>query len=426
MNILLKNGFVIDPANMIEERLDLLIAEGKIAQFIKPGDQSFNAKVIDVSGKWIVPGLIDMHVHLREPGFEYKETITTGMAAAQTGGFTSVCCMPNTNPVNDDPSVTRFIHDKAQEGSVHVFPIGAITKGSLGKELADLQALHQAGCVGFSDDGKPVMDSDMMQHAMREALKLGLLIISHCEDTGLVAGGVMHDGVVARKLGLKGIPAEAEETMVAREIALAQLTGCRVHIAHVSTEGSVQLVRDAKANGISITAETCPHYFTLTDEAVLDHGTLAKMNPPLRTANDVAAIKQGLKDGTIDVIATDHAPHAEYEKAESFSKAPFGIVGLETCLGLAMKLVEERILSRSDMIAKMTINPAKVLRLHKGTLTLGADADITIIDPEKKWVVDASKFKSKSHNTPFNGWNMTGKAVFTMRGGAVFADSIKD
>lgn len=420
MNILIKNGLIIDPANTIEEKLDLLVSGDKIAKLGKPGSiAAGDAKVIDASGKIVAPGFIDMHVHLREPGFEYKETIATGTAAAQAGGFTAVCCMPNTNPVNDNISVTEFILSQATHAPAQVFPIGAITKGSQGETLTDMAALKAAGCVAVSDDGKPVMNSAMMRLAMETAKKHGLLLISHCEDSALAGKGVMNEGPVSRALGLQGIPRAAEDVITARDIALAELTGCSLHIAHVSTAESVRMLRAAKARGVKVTAETCPHYFTLTDEAVREQKTLAKMNPPLRFAEDVVAIKQGLKDGTIDVIATDHAPHSSEEKAKAFEAAPFGIVGLETAVGLSLKLVEEGVLSLVELVRKLSCNPAMVLGLNKGTLSVNADADITIIDPAVEWVVDVSSFKSQSRNTPFNGWKLRGKSVRTIVRGKV-------
>jgi dihydroorotase len=417
MNILIKNGTVIDPANKVDEKLDLLVADGKIAKLGKPGSlHADGAQVIDASGRLVVPGLIDMHVHLREPGFEYKETIATGTAAAKAGGFTAVCCMPNTNPVNDNRSVTEFILSQAKNASAQVYPIGAITKGSKGEELAEMGELHAAGCFAVSDDGRPVMNASMMRRAMEYSKIFDMLIISHCEDTSLSGKGVMNEGLISTELGLRGIPRAAEDVMTARDLSLAELTKCRLHIAHVSTAGSVRMIRDAKARGVRVTAETCPHYFTLTDEAVRGYNTMAKMNPPLRTPEDVAAIKQGLKDGTLDVIVTDHAPHGMDEKSGEFDFAPFGIVGLETSLGLTLQLVQEGVLSLSVAIQKLTTNPASVMKLSKGTLSIGAAADITIIDPDLAWTVDASQFKSKSKNTPFNGWKLKGKAVQTIVG----------
>ena len=421
MNILIKNGRIIDPANKVEGKLDLLIADGKIAKLGKPGSLPANgAEVIDASGKFVVPGLIDMHVHLREPGYEYKETIATGTAAAKAGGFTAVCCMPNTNPVNDSRSVTEFILSQAaNEALARVFPIGAITKGSKGEELAEMGELHEAGCKGISDDGKPVMSAAVMRRAMEYSTIFDIAVISHCEDASLAAKGVMNEGFVSTELGLRGIPNAAEDVMTARDIELAELTGARLHICHVSTAGSVRMIREAKQRGVKVTAETCPHYFSLTDEAVRGYHTMAKMNPPLRTADDVAAIRQGLKDGTLDVIATDHAPHALDEKSVEFDAAPFGIVGLETSVGLSFKLVQEGILSMADLIARMSTTPARIIKSGGGMLSVGAVADITIIDPDLDWTVNASQFLSKSKNTPFDGWKLKGKAVRTIVEGRI-------
>jgi len=418
VNILIKNGWVLDPANQVDEKLDLLVSDGKIAKLGKPGSISANdAQVIDAAQRLVVPGLIDMHVHLREPGFEYKETIATGTAAAKAGGFTSVCCMPNTSPVNDNRSITEFILSQARNAPARVYPIGSITRGSLGEELAEMGELRAAGCFALSDDGKPVMNASIMRRALEYSKIFDLLIIAHCEDVSLAAKGVMNEGAVSTELGLRGISRAAEDVMTGRDLLLAELTGGRLHIAHVSTIGSVRMIREAKLRGVKVTAETCPHYFTLTDEAVRGYNTMAKMNPPLRTAADVAAIKQGLRDGTIDVIVTDHAPHGMDEKAGEFDYAPFGIVGLETSLGLTLKLVDEGVLSLSEAISKLSANPAAALKIDKGTLDIGADADITIIDPEVQWTVDSSQFKSKSRNTPFNGWQLKGKAVQTIVGG---------
>jgi dihydroorotase len=421
MKILIKNGSIIDPANKVEGNLDLLIADGKIAKLGKPGSLSANgAEVIDASGKIVVPGLIDMHVHLREPGYEYKETIATGTAAAKAGGFTAVCCMPNTNPVNDSRSVTEFILSQAaHEALARVFPIGAITKGSKGEELAEMGELHEAGCKGISDDGKPVMSAAVMRRAMEYSTIFDIAVISHCEDASLASKGVMNEGFVSTELGLRGIPNAAEDVMTARDIELAALTGARLHICHVSTAGSVRMIREAKQRGVRVTAETCPHYFTLTDEAVRGYHTMAKMNPPLRTADDVAAIRQALKDGTLDVIATDHAPHGLDEKSVEFDAAPFGIVGLETSVGLSFKLVQEGILSMADLITRMSTTPARIIKSGGGMLSVGAVADITIIDPDLDWTVNTSQFLSKSKNTPFDGWKLKGKAVRTIVEGRV-------
>jgi dihydroorotase len=418
MKILIINGTVIDPANKVEDKLDLFVSDGRIVALGKRGSLSADgAHVIDAAGKLIVPGLIDMHVHLREPGFEYKETISTGTASAKAGGFTSVCCMPNTSPVNDNRSITEFILSQAREGSSRVYPIGAITKGSRGEELAEMGELTQAGCVAVSDDGKPLVNASLMRRAMEYSKIFDILIISHCEDRTLSDKGVMNEGSISTELGLRGIPRAAEDIMTSRDISLAELTGCRLHIAHVSSAGSVALLREAKKRGVRVTAETCPHYFSLTEEALRGYNTMAKMNPPLRTAEDVIAIKQGLKDGTIDVIATDHAPHGMDEKACEFDYAPFGIVGLETAVSLTLKLVEEGVLSLSEAIRKMSVNPSTILKIGAGTLRTGSDADITIIDPDVSWTVDSSQFKSKARNTPFNGWKLKGRAVQTILGG---------
>src|SRR5574340_1168089 len=342
MMLLIKNGHIIDPANKVDEKLDLLLSDGKIAKLGKAGTISAdNAEVVDAAKMLVVPGLIDLHVHLREPGYEYKETVATGTAAAKAGGFTAVCCMPNTNPVNDNRSVTELILSQAAKGSSRVFPIGAITKGSKGEELAEMGELHEAGCVGISDDGRPVMSSAVMRRAMEYARIFDIAVVSHCEDAALAARGVMNEGFVATELGLRGIPNAAEDVMTGRDISLAELTGARLHICHVSTAGAVRLIREAKQRGVKVTAETAPHYFTLTDEAVRGYNTNAKMNPPLRGEADVAAMKAALADGTIDAIATDHAPHGMDEKAVEFDAAPFGIVGLETSVGLSLKLVSE-------------------------------------------------------------------------------------
>jgi len=421
MNILIKNGHIIDPENKIDGKLDLLVSDGKIAKLGKPGSITANgAEVIDASGRLVVPGFIDMHVHLREPGYEYKETIATGTSAARAGGFTAVCCMPNTNPVNDSRSVTEFILSQAaKEAAARVFPIGAITKGSKGEELAEMGELHDAGCVGVSDDGRPVMSAAVMRRAMEYSRIFDIAVISHCEDASLAAKGVMNEGFVCTELGLRGIPNAAEDVMTARDIELAELTGARLHICHVSSAGSVRLIREAKQRGVKVTAETCPHYFSLTDEAVRGYTTVAKMNPPLRTAEDVAAVRQGLKDGTLDAIATDHAPHAQDEKSVEFDAAPFGIVGLETSVGLSLKLVQEGVLSMTDLVTRMSAAPARIIKSGGGTLSVGAVADITIIDPDLEWTVAASQFKSKSRNTPFDGWKLKGKAVRTIVEGRV-------
>ncbi|HEV8539841.1 MAG TPA: dihydroorotase [Nitrospiraceae bacterium] len=425
MTILIKGGHVIDPGRM-NGPADVLIENGKIAAVGKnlKARNGEPPTVIDASGKLVVPGFVDLHVHLREPGFEYKETIRTGTASAVAGGFTSICCMPNTNPVNDNQSVTEFILEQARAaGNAHVFPIGAITKGSEGKELAEIGDLHRAGCVAISDDGLPVMNSLVMRRAMEYALAFDVPVVDHCEDLHLSEGGCMNEGFVSTELGLPGIPAASEDVMVARNLALAALTGARFHLAHVSTAGSVRMVREAKARGIRVTAEACPHHFSLTEEAVRGFNTLAKMNPPLRTWQDVQAIKDGLRDGTIDVIATDHAPHAVQDKQREFEDAPFGVVGLETALPLTLALVEEGVLSLEAAVAKLTSEPARVFGLAKGSLAPGADADVAVVDPKKEWEVDPARFRSKSRNTPFGGWKVKGRVVTTLVAGRIVYES---
>lgn len=423
MNLLIRNGRLIDPAHHRDEVCDILVEDGRISRIgksLKADGPKSETRVFDASDQWVVPGLIDLHVHLREPGFEYKETIKTGTEAAAAGGFTSICCMPNTHPVNDSQAVTRFILDKArQEGVVRVYPIGALTKQSKGEELAEIGDLVEAGCVAITDDGMPVMNSEVMRRAMEYALAFDLPVIDHCEDENLMGDGVMNEGGVSLELGLRGIPAVAEEVMVSRNLLLAELTGSRLHLAHISTAGSVRLIREAKGRGARVTAETCPHYFSLTEEAVRGYNTNAKMNPPLRTQHDLESIREGLKDGTLDVIATDHAPHIEDEKNREFDLAPFGIVGLETALPLTLMLVEEEVLSVGQAISKLTEQPARVMRLNKGQLGLNADADLTVIDPRAEWKVDPRKFHSRSKNTPFSGWRMKGRVVMTVVAGRV-------
>jgi dihydroorotase len=419
MTILIKGGQVIDPGR-VNGPADVLIEQGKIAAVGPKLKAPASAKIIDATNKVVMPGFIDLHVHFREPGFEYKETIQSGTAAAAAGGFTSVCCMPNTSPVNDNQSITEFILEKARTaGNANVFPIGAITKGSEGKELAEIGDLRRAGCVAISDDGLPVMNSLVMRRAMEYALAFDVPVVDHCEDLHLSEGGCMNEGLVSTQLGLQGMPAAAEDIMVARNLALAELTGARLHLAHLSTAGSVRMVREAKARGIKVTAEACTHHFILTEEAVCGYNTHAKMNPPLRTGADVQAIKDGLRDGTIDVIATDHAPHATQEKQQEFAAAPNGIVGLETAWPLTLTLVEEGVLSLEAAIAKLTTEPAKVFGLKKGTLAPGADADVAITDLHEGWEVDPARFRSKSRNTPFAGWKVKGRITTTIMGGHI-------
>ncbi len=419
MTILIKGGTVVDPGR-VHGPSDVLIENGKIAAVGPKLKAPADAKVLDATGKVVLPGFIDLHVHFREPGFEYKETIQTGTAAAVAGGFTTVCCMPNTNPVNDNQSITEFILDKARAaGNANVLPIGAITKGSEGKELAEIGDLHRAGCVAISDDGLPVTNSLVMRRAMEYAIAFDVPVVDHCEDLHLSEGGCMNEGLVSTQLGLPGMPAAAEDIMVARNLSLAELTGARLHLAHLSTAGSVRMVREAKARGIRVTAEACPHHFMLTEEACCGYNTHAKMNPPLRTGADVQAIKEGLRDGTIDVIATDHAPHAMQEKQQEFAAAPNGIVGLETAWPLTLTLVEEGVLSLEAAVAKLTTEPARAFSLKKGTLAPGADADVAIADLQESWEVDPARFRSKSRNTPFAGWKVKGRVTTTLVGGRI-------
>lgn len=426
MKILITGGQVVDPGQW-NGTADVLIEEGKISTVEPNLQQKFQGSkaltTIDAKGLIVCPGFVDLHVHFREPGFEHKETIATGSAAAVAGGFTSVCCMPNTHPVNDSRSITEFIlAQAAAAGKARVFPIGAITKGSKGEELAEIGELVDAGCVAVSDDGVPVMNSLVMRRAMEYASAFHLPVIDHCEDSMLSRGGSMHEGAVSTELGIPGIPKAAEEVMVARNIALAELTGARLHLPHVSTLGSVRMVREAKARGIPVTAEACPHHFSLTDEAVRSYDANAKMNPPLRTDEDVQAVREGLRDNAIDIVATDHAPHAVQEKQLEFDAAPFGIIGLETAFPLTLNLVEEGILSLEQAIAKLTREPAQVFGLPYGTLVPGVAADVTLIDPNATWVVDTTRLHSLSRNTPFAGWTMKGKVVKTLVRGTVVYD----
>jgi len=419
MKILLKGGRVLDPVHNIDDTLDLLIEDGRIANISK-NIEAGGAETIDARGKLVVPGLIDIHVHLRDPGYEYKEDIVTGTRAAAAGGFTSVACMPNTNPVNDNKAVTLYILRKAaEEGCVNVFPVGSITKGLKGESLAEMGELKEAGCLAVSDDGRPVANGELMRRALEYARPFGLTVISHAEDISLVGEGVMNEGFVATELGLKGIPWVAEDAAVARDVMLAEFAGARLHVAHVSTRGAVEIVRAAKKRGVRVTCEATPHHFTLTDEAVRGYNTNAKMNPPLRSAEDVAAVRAGLADGTIDAIATDHAPHHIDEKNVEFNIALNGIVGLETALPLSLRLVEDGILPLKDAIARLTIGPARALGIPRGTLEVGTAADVTVIDPELKWTVAAEKLLSKSKNTPFDGWKLKGVATHTIVGGKI-------
>jgi dihydroorotase len=415
--ILIKNGRVIDPAQQRDENADLWVKDGMVVapESVDGGD----TEVYDVGGCWVVPGLIDMHVHLREPGEEYKETIESGCRAAAAGGFTAVACMPNTVPVNDNSSVTRFICEKAALCAARVYPVGAISQQSKGETLAEYGEMKMAGAVAVTDDGHPVVDSRLMRRAMEYAASHDLLVMSHSEELSLAREGCMNEGELSTRMGLRGIPAAAESIMVYREIALAELTGARVHIAHVSTAQSIALIRDAKARGLKITAETAPHYFTLTEQAVRGYDTNAKMNPPLRTEKDRLAIREALRDGTLDAIATDHAPHSILQKEVEFNRAANGIVGLETSLPLSLALVREGLIGPERLVDLMSCAPARILAVPGGSLHRGAVADITVIDPEKSFVFSVEESFSKSRNSPFVGWKMQGKAVLTLVAGCV-------
>ena len=420
MKILIKNGHVIDPANGVNSVADIFVKDGVIAEIgvnLNPEDKDM--EIIDATDKIVSPGLVDMHVHLREPGFEYKEDVESGTRAAVAGGVTSVACMPNTNPVIDNAAVITFIKEKAKEaGYAHVYPVGAVSKGLKGQELAEIGEMRFSGAVAISDDGKPVADSGFMRRAMEYSKMFDIKVISHCEDLSLANDGYMNEGPTATAMGLRGISRASEEVMVARDVIIAESIGAPVHIAHISTKGSVELIRHAKQRGVEVTCETCPHYFTLTDKACEGFNTNAKMNPPLRTEEDVEAIKAGLKDGTIDCIVTDHAPHHIDEKNCEFGYAPNGIIGLETSLGLGIKyLVNGGVLTLEELIEKMSINPSKILGIAKGTLGVGKTADITIFDPQKPWTVDVDKFQSKSKNSPYDGYELFGKPEYVIVSG---------
>lgn len=441
MQIRIKGGRIIDPGSF-DGIADIFIEDGKIIKIIDTGasgskqlptppasperepwrsvrNTNSETRIIDASGKIVTPGLIDMHVHLREPGYEYKETIESGCRAAAWGGFTAICAMPNTNPVNDTQRVTEFIIKKsiAADGT-RVYPVAAISKGLEGKSLCEYGELKQTGAIAISDDGRPVMDSQLMRKALEYAKGFGLLVISHCEDLSLAAGGVMNEGALATQMGLCGIPNASESIMVMRDIALCELTQADLHIAHVSTEESVRAIREAKSRGVPVTSETAPHYFTLTEDAVNQYNTNAKMNPPLRSHRDRQAIREGLADGTIDVIATDHAPHSSIEKDIEFNLAANGIIGLETSVSLGLQLVEQGVISIETLVEKMATRPAQILGLDN-SLRIGHAADITIIDPEISHTVNTDNFQSLSRNSPFDGWQLRGKPVLTMVEGKI-------
>jgi dihydroorotase len=423
MKWLISGGRILDPASGRDEAADLLLEDGSIKKTGQGLTVGRGVKKVDASGLLVIPGLIDMHCHLREPGFEYKETVASGCAAAVKGGITSLMCMANTDPVNDCASVTAHILDKAsQAGLARVYPIGAITKGMQGESLAEMAELADSGCVAVSDDGRPVHSGGIMRRAIEYAAVFDLLVIDHAEDLSIAGEGVMHEGFVSTMLGLEGIPTAAALSEIARNIALVREFGGRIHIAHVSTRSGADLIRHAKAEGLAITAETCPHFFTLDHEAVRGFDTKAKVNPPLRTADDVKGIIESLADGTIEVIATDHAPHHSDEKDREFDLAPFGISGFETALALTLGLVQKGSLNLMEAIAKWTVNPARVSGLPGGSLTEGGPADVTLVDLDARWTVDPARFLSKGKNTPFAGMKLKGEVVNTFVGGKMVYD----
>jgi dihydroorotase len=428
--ILIRGARLIDPSQKINEEANLLIADGKIA-WIGRNNQNTPANdysIIEAKNLILCPGFIDLHCHLREPGFEAKETIASGTRAAARGGFTTICCMPNTEPPVDSQAIVNYILEKAaSEGVVRVLPIACITKGRKGDTLSEMGELVQAGVVGFSDDGSSVMNSRLMRQALEYVRPFDLPIMEHCEDKLLAEGGQMNEGIIATRLGLQGIPAAAEESIVARDISLASFSGARIHICHISTEGSVELVRLGKKKGVRVTAEVTPHHLTLSEELVIGYDTNAKVNPPLRSEKDIEALIEGLRDGTIDSIATDHAPHAQVEKLVEFASAPFGISGLETAFGSVMSLVNEEKIPIELAISKFSSEPAKIVGLGSGTLKIGVPADIVLIDPHKEWVVDPSSFASKGQNTPLVGKKLKGKVVMTIyKGNVVYKDAEDD
>ncbi|TSA18723.1 dihydroorotase [bacterium] len=422
MKLLLKGGRLVDPASGRDETVDIQILDGRIERIAGSISLPKGFEEIDLRGKIVAPGFIDMHVHLREPGYEHKETIESGCRSAAAGGFTAVCCMPNTNPAIDDESVARYVHEKAKsvcDGIVDVYPIGAATKGRKGTELAPMAELAQAGAVGFSDDGSPIASAEIMRRALEYSSMYGVPVIQHAEESTMTQDGCMNEGVTSTRLGILGIPPIAEELMVVRDIILlGYVPKARYHVAHISTKGALRHVRKAKSDGMNITCEVTPHHFTLQEEVVASFDTNTKMNPPLRTKEDVAAMKEGLRDGTIDAIATDHAPHTIDEKEVEYTQAPFGIVGLETSVGLCMtELVHKKVLTLMQMIQKLSTNPRRILSLPAIKFNEGEMANITVLDPDLDWTVDSAMLRSKSKNSPFDGYRLKGKAIGIINNG---------
>ena len=420
MNIIIKNGRIINPATGIDQISDLQIVDGIISKIDKNIEDN-NGLILDATGCFVMPGFIDLHVHLREPGFEHKETVLSGTSAAVKGGFTTVCAMPNTNPVTDNPETVRFINEKATEaGKANVLVVGAVTKGQKGEEVSDIIGMKNAGICAISEDGKSVMNRELYKNAMKIAAKEGIPVFAHCEDINLVNGGVINDGEKSKELGIKGISNESEDVIIKRDIELAKETGARLHICHLSTKESLNIISEARKNGINVTGEVCPHHFTLTEDDIKDGDTNYKMNPPLRKKADRDALLEGLKDDVFDVIATDHAPHHADEKNQSISTAPFGIVGLETALPLTVtELLAKGIISPKQMAEKLSYNPAKILGIDKGDISVGKVADVTIINPEMEYKIDINEFASKSKNTPFNERSVKGKVLYTIVNGKV-------
>jgi len=419
-DVLFRGGRVIDPARNLDASADVLVQNGRIARVESGLAAPAGARIIEAKGLWVVPGLVDMHTHLREPGQEYKEDIETGTAAAAAGGFCAVCAMPNTVPPNDTRAVTELIVRRAAEvGKVRVYPIGCITQGQKGENLAEMGELQEAGCVAVSDDGKCVRNSEVMRRALEYARGLGLIVIQHSEDTDLSANGPAHEGAISTRIGLRSQPAAAESVIVARDLELVALTGARYHVAHVSCAESVRLIRDAKRRGLPVTCEVTPHHLTLTDEACATYDTNTRVNPPLRSAADVAAVREALADGTIDAVVTDHAPHSPVEKDVEFEQAASGMIGLETALALCLELVRANIITPAALVARMSAAPARILGLPGGSLAPGAAADVTLIDPQVGWTCDPARFRSRSRNSPFGGRAMHGQARLTLVAGNI-------